>query len=115
MSKNYRVLDLFRRDHTPLENHLIDGLVDGRVSRREFIRHGSLLGLSLPLMSRIGVAAGFGAMPSLARAQGAPGATIRVASHVPAATIDPVTVADGGGLVVLQQVTEFLCLDGPDL
>ncbi|MDG4900294.1 MULTISPECIES: ABC transporter substrate-binding protein [unclassified Mesorhizobium] len=115
MSKNYRVLDLIRRNRTPLENHLIDGLIDGRVSRRDFVRHGSLLGLSLPLLGRIGMAAGFGGAPSLARAQGAPGATIRVGSSVPAAAIDPVTIADAGGLLVMQQVAEFLCVDGPDL
>ncbi|MDG4877354.1 ABC transporter substrate-binding protein [Mesorhizobium sp. WSM4935] len=114
MSKNYRILDLLRRGRTPLENHLIDGLIDGRISRREFVRHGSLLGLSLPLLGRIGMAAGFGAAPSLARA-GAPGATIRVGSSVPAAAIDPVTIADAGGLLVMQQVAEFLCVDGPDL
>ncbi|TIP39658.1 MAG: ABC transporter substrate-binding protein, partial [Mesorhizobium sp.] len=77
--------------------------------------HGSLLGLSLPLLGRIGMAAGFGAAPSLARAAGAPGATIRVACNVPAAAIDPITIAGGGGLVILQQVGEFLCIDGPDL
>lgn len=115
MSKNYRILDLIRRSRTPMENHLIDGLIDGRVSRRDFVRHGSLLGLSLPLLGRIGMAAGFGAAPSLARAQGAPGATIRVGSSVPAAAIDPVTIADAGGLLVMQQVAEFLCVDGPDL
>ncbi|RWB56572.1 MAG: ABC transporter substrate-binding protein [Mesorhizobium sp.] len=115
MSKNYRILDLIRRNRTPLENHLIDGLIDGRVSRRDFVRHGSLLGLSLPLLGRIGMAAGFSAAPSLARAQGAPGATIRVGSNVPSAAIDPVTIADAGGLLVLQQVAEFLCIDGPDL
>ncbi|RUZ45725.1 ABC transporter substrate-binding protein [Mesorhizobium sp. M7A.F.Ca.US.003.02.1.1] len=109
------MLDLIRRNRTPLENHLIDGLVDGRVSRRDFVRHGSLLGLSLPLLGRIGMAAGLGGMPSLARAQGAPGATIRVASSVPAATIDPVSIADAGGLLIMQQVAEFLCVDGPDL
>ncbi|TPM35159.1 ABC transporter substrate-binding protein [Mesorhizobium sp. B2-3-4] len=112
--KNYRILDLLRRGRSPLENHLIDGLVDGRVSRRDFIRHGSLLGLSLPLLGGITTAAGLGGMPSLARA-GAPGATIRVGSSVPAATIDPVTIADAGGLLVMQQVAEFLCVDGPDL
>ncbi|MBZ9850789.1 ABC transporter substrate-binding protein [Mesorhizobium sp. CA14] len=115
MSKNHRILDLLRRSRTPLENHLIDGLIDGRISRREFVRHGSLLGLSLPLLGRIGMAAGFGAAPSLARAAGAPGATIRVGSSVPAAAIDPVTIADAGGLLIMQQVAEFLCVDGPDL
>jgi peptide/nickel transport system substrate-binding protein len=115
MRKDYRTLDRIRRGRTDIENNLIDGLASGRVSRREFIRHGSLLGLSLPFLGRIGAAAGFGAMPSLARAAGAPGATIRVGSKVPAAAIDPVTIADGGGLLILQQVGEFLCLDGPDL
>ncbi|CAN7198102.1 ABC transporter substrate-binding protein [Phyllobacterium sp. LjRoot231] len=113
--KNYKILDMLRRGRTDLENHLIDGRVDGRVSRREFIQHGSLLGLSLPFLGSVGFAAGVGGMPSLARAQGTPGATIRVASSVPAAAIEPVSVADTGGLLMLQQVGEFLCLDGPDL
>lgn len=115
MKTNYRILDLLRGGRTPLENHLIDGLVDGRISRREFIRHGSLLGLSLPLLGQIGMAAGLGAAPSRAWAQGAAGATIRVACHAPSTAIDPVTVANGGGLLMLQQTGEFLCLDGPDL
>ncbi|MES0169915.1 ABC transporter substrate-binding protein [Mesorhizobium sp. M0027] len=115
MSRNYRLLDLIRRNRSPLENHLIDGLIDGRVSRREFVRHGTLLGLSLPLLGRIGMAAGLGGMPSLARAQGASGATIRVACNVPTAAIDPVIIASGGGALIIQQVAEFLCVDGPDL
>ncbi|RWL89261.1 MAG: hypothetical protein EOR68_31670 [Mesorhizobium sp.] len=56
MTTNHRILDLLRRCRTPLQNHLIDGLVDGGVSRRDFVRHGSLLGLSLPLLGRIGFA-----------------------------------------------------------
>ncbi|MER9345220.1 ABC transporter substrate-binding protein [Mesorhizobium sp. M0601] len=115
MSKNYRILDLIRRSRTPHENHLIDGLVDGRVSRRDFVRHGSLLGLSLPLLGGITTAAGLGGMPSLARAQSASGATMRVACSLPAAAIDPVTIADAGGILVIQQVGEFLCVDGSDL
>lgn len=115
MANDFRLLDALRRNRTALENHLIDGLVDGRVSRREFIRHGSLLGLSLPFLGSVGAAAGLGLTPTKAIAQGAPGATIRVACQVPAAAIDPVTVIDIGGLLMLQQVGEFLCLDGPDL
>ncbi|MBX5137681.1 ABC transporter substrate-binding protein [Rhizobium lentis] len=115
MKTNYRILDLIRRNRTPLENHLIDGLVDGRVSRRDFIRHGSLLGLSLPLLGGITTAAGLGGMPSLARAQGTPGATIRVACAAPTGAIDPLTATDTGSYLMLQQVGEYLCLDGPDL
>src|SRR5882762_7922323 len=113
--KNYKILDLLRRDRNELENHLIDGLVAGRTNRREFLRHGSLLGLSLPLLGQIGLAAGLGAMPTNARAQGAPGATIRVACNAPTGAIDPVTTPDVGGLVMLQQTGEFLCMDEADL
>ena len=34
---------------------------------------------------------------------------------MPAAAVEPVSVADAGGLVLLQQVGEFLTWDGPDL
>ncbi|PAP97907.1 ABC transporter substrate-binding protein [Mesorhizobium mediterraneum] len=115
MNKNYRILDLIRRNRSPHQNHLIDGLVDGRVSRRDFIRHGSLLGVSLPLLSRISAVAGFGGLPSLARAQGTPGATIRVACGAPTATIDPMTTTDNSGFMLLQQAGEYLCVVGPDL
>lgn len=115
MSKDTRLLDFLRRNRSAHENHLIDGLVDGRVSRREFIRHGSMLGLSLPFLGSVGMAAGFGMSPTRAIAQGAPGATIRVASQTPAAAIDPVTNVDIGAFLLLQQVGEFLTLDGPDL
>ncbi len=113
--KDYRLLDLLRRSRTPHENHLIDGLVDGRVSRREFLRYGSVLGLSLPLLGRIGAAAGLGSLATPAFAQGAAGATIRVACSAPNGAVDPVKTPDVGGLVMLQQTGEFLCMDGPDL
>ena len=106
--KNYRILDMLRRGRTDLENHLIDGLVDGRISRREFIRHGSLLGLSLPFLGSVSLATGVGGMPSLARAQGTPGATIRVASSVPAAAIEPVSVADGSAAALLDEAEDYL-------
>ncbi|AZN98014.1 MAG: ABC transporter substrate-binding protein [Mesorhizobium sp.] len=115
MTRNASWLDNLRAGLTPPENHLIDGYVDGRVSRREFLRHGSLLGLSLPFLGRVGLATGLGAAPSVARAAGQPGATIRVACTAPEAEIDPVLVGDYGAFLMLQQVGEFLCVDGPDL
>ena len=98
-----------------MENHLIDGLIDGRVSRREFVRHGSLLGLSLPLIGGIATAAGFSTMTTKARAQAKAGGTIRIACTVPIGAIDPVTVSDPSGGLMLQQVGEYLCLDDADL
>ena len=53
MSRDLRFVDAVRRHRNPLEAHLIDGLVAGRVGRREFVRHGSLLGLSLPFLGAI--------------------------------------------------------------
>ena len=40
---------------------------------------------------------------------------MRIGQQVPAAAVEPVSVADAGGLVLLQQVGEFLTWDGPDL
>ncbi|MGY4298704.1 peptide/nickel transport system substrate-binding protein [Bradyrhizobium sp. i1.4.4] len=114
MRRNTTLVDVLRSNLTPLENHLIDGYVDGRVSRREFLRHGSLLGLSLPFLGRVGLAAGFGAAPSIARAEVKPGSTIRVACPKPASDIDPVRRSSPGVLLMAQQVGEFLCVAGPD-
>jgi peptide/nickel transport system substrate-binding protein len=114
MTVNYRILDALRRGRTAHENHLIDGLVAGRVSRREFMRHGSILGLSLPFLGSVAATVGLAGTPRLARA-GTPGGTIRIAQNVPAASIDPVKIADGGGITVLSQVAETLVLSGADL
>ncbi len=48
-------------------------------------------------------------------ARGRPGATIRVASNVPAGAIEPLTVSEIGGLAMLCQTGEFLIDDGSDL
>ncbi len=114
MKKHLPFIDAIRSAGTETESHLIDGLVDGRVSRREFVRHGSVLGLSLPTLLRI-AGLGAGTLPGIRAARAAPGGTIRVAQKMPAGSIDPVTVANAGGLLMLQQVGEFLCVDGPDL
>jgi len=114
MKINYRLLDMLRQGRSEIENHLIDGFVDGRVSRREFLRHGSVIGLSLPFLGSVMSATGVVVAPRNARAAMA-GGTIRVAQTVPAAAIDPVTIADGGGVTMLSYVGENLCLSGPDL
>ena len=109
MKRNFFLIDRARYGGTALQSHLIDGFTAGTVSRREFLRHGSVLGLSLSLLGAI---AGFGA-PTAARAQA--GATVRVGQIMPAAAVEPVSVASAGGLILLQQVGEFLCVSGPDL
>jgi peptide/nickel transport system substrate-binding protein len=114
MSKDLGRLDRLRHGLSEIENHLVDGFISGHVARRDFLRHGALLGMSLPLLGGIAAAAGVSFAPRAARAAAA-GGTVRVAMTVPAAAIDPVTVADNGGLCMLAQTGEFLAVDGPDL
>jgi len=107
-------LDALRHGFGALDNDLIDELVAGRIDRRTFLRHGSLLGLSLPMLGGLATLLGASAAPTLARAAPKPGGTLRVGMIVPAAAIDPVTIADEGGLTLLIQVGEFLCVTQPD-
>jgi peptide/nickel transport system substrate-binding protein len=84
-----------------IENDLIDELTSGRIDRREFLRHGSVLGLGMPLLSTLAGALGFTGLGAAAFAPAAraakPGGTIRAATSLPAGAIDPVTVDDNGG------------------
>jgi peptide/nickel transport system substrate-binding protein len=115
MTRYSDLLSSLRTNLAPTENHLIDGYVDGRIGRREFLRHGSLLGLSLPFLGRISVAAGLGAVPTVARAYAQPNATIRVGCIGPTDKVDPLRRGDEGGILMYQQAGEFLCVDRPDL
>ncbi len=114
MAIDYKILDGLRRRRSEHENHLIDCLVAGRVSRREFMRHGSVLGLSLPYLASVATAIGI-EVPTRRAWAGSPGGTVRMAQIVPAAAIDPVKIADGGGVTVLSQVAETLVLSARNL
>lgn len=116
MTKGPASIDAIRRRLDALDNDLIDELAAGRIDRRGFLRHGSMLGLSLPMLGGIATALGALGAPASARAAaGKPGGTLRVALTVPAGAIDPVTIADNGGLNLLMQAGEFLCVTQPDL
>ena len=115
MTDHFKQFDALRRRLGAIDNDLIDELLAGRLDRRMFLRHGAMLGLSLPVLGSMASLAGLGAFPTPARAQGKPGGVIRVAIATPAGAIDPVTVADDPGLTMLIQAGEFLCLTQPDL
>ncbi len=114
MKRTQTDLDRLRSGRTELENHYIDELAAGRLSRREFIRRGSTIGLSAPALAAILAACGSSSTkPSKTTA--APtakrGGTLRVAQQTPAGAINPLTIDDAGGLCMLQQTGEFLALD----
>ncbi|WAP68179.1 ABC transporter substrate-binding protein [Jiella pelagia] len=108
-------LAALRFGRTDVQNHVIDELLAGRLDRRSFLRHGSRVGLSLAFMAAAMKTAGFDPIGSALAQSGTPGGTIRIALIAPSGIIDPVTVADQYGLLVLQQVGDFLVMDGPDL
>jgi peptide/nickel transport system substrate-binding protein len=116
MTDAQRRLDTIRSQHSEVVNHYIDELTEGRVSRREFVRRGTVVGLSASvvgtILSACGNANGTGGSSSAssggAVAPAKQGGTMRIASVTPAAAVNPLTIADEGGLVMLQQTGEFL-------
>ncbi len=115
MRQSPRFLDRLRQNASDLENHVVDEFLAGRLDRRGLLREGSRFGLALPLIGGLlGTLDPFGASRALAQT-GQKDATIRVASPTPAGAVEPVTVANEGGLVMLMQTGEFLIFDQPDL
>jgi peptide/nickel transport system substrate-binding protein len=104
-------LDDLRRGRGPIQEHVIDEFAAGRLSRRDFLRRGTMIGLSMPVLGGILAACGSsssapssGSSPKAGKA----GATIRAGILVPAAAINPITIADQGGLQLIGNVGEFL-------
>jgi peptide/nickel transport system substrate-binding protein len=116
MTRERAELDRLREGRTELENHYIDELVAGNVSRREFLRRGSVIGMSAPLLGAILAACGSSSSSSSSSAStpaAAPkkGGTLRIASVTPSAAVNPLLVADAGGLTMVNQTGEFLIFD----
>jgi peptide/nickel transport system substrate-binding protein len=118
MARDVRRLDTIRHRSSELENHYIDELVEGRISRRDFVRKGAVIGMSTTLMGAILSACG-GANNSSSSSSGSSsaagtpvkGGTLKLASQAPTGAINPLTIADAGGLNMLAQTGEFLAFD----
>jgi peptide/nickel transport system substrate-binding protein len=117
MDKNdVRKLDEIRAQRSQLENHYIDELVAGRIDRRTFLRRGSTIGMSTTLLGTILAACGSssstktgtGTTATTGAAAPKAGGTLTVAGVTPAAAVNPLTVSDAGGLLMLNQTGEFL-------
>jgi peptide/nickel transport system substrate-binding protein len=118
MSRRDSELDRLRSGRTELENHYIDELVTGSLSRRDFIRRGSVIGMSAPLLGAIIAACGgtsssgtSSGTSSTASAPPTKGGMLRVASVTPSGAINPLMLFDAGGLTMLNQTGEFLIFD----
>jgi peptide/nickel transport system substrate-binding protein len=107
-----RRLGRLRQSQGDIGNHIIDEYAAGRISRRDFIRRGSVVGISLPVLGAVISACGSSGSPSSSTSSSAPagksGATIKVGIITPAAAINPVTISDQGGQDMLAQAGEYL-------
>ena len=125
---DYSRLDLVRRSATPIELDLVESFANGRITRRQFIKRASVIGLSLPAVSAVIAACGGGtssaapsvggsAEPGQSSAPVPSGGSIRVATQRPV-SIDPVGMQDLSGYGMVSQSFEYLCTlnkDGSDI
>lgn len=122
MDEVQRRVDEIRGQRSELENHLIDEYSYGKISRREFVRRGTVVGMSIPLVSFFAAACGgddeaggpatTGAEPS---GNVQPGGTVRVALIQPTTEPNPLLVQDEGGAGLLGSTGEFLSFSDQNL
>lgn len=124
---DYQELDKVRSTAAPLQLDTIEAFAAGRLSRREFIKRGTILGLSAGAIGMvIAACGGTTASGSAAAATTAPGGsagagasagvaggTIRIAAQKPV-SVDPVAMQDLGGYGITSQSFEFLCALTPN-
>ena len=119
MNPDHERLDQLRAGQGEIANHIIDEFAAGRISRRDFLRRGTVVGLSLPVLGAVISACGSSSTSSSGKTSGggtgSSGAVIKAGIVVPTAAINPLTVADQGGLDMLAQTGEYLCLSGQSL
>ena len=109
-----RRLDAIRAGRSELENSGIDELVAGRVSRRDFLRWGTVVGISLPTLALILEACG-GTSPTTGGGAIKKGGRLNVGHQTPAGAMDPILTNDLGRLTILGQCGEYLSFSDKDL
>lgn len=119
MDEVQRRVDEIRGQRSELENHLIDEYSYGKISRREFVRRGTVVGMSIPLVSFLAAACagdekGAQTTPSES-GKVTPGGTVRVALIQPTTEPNPLLVQDEGGAGLLGSTGEFLSFSDQNL
>ena len=114
---DHRELGRLRRGQGEIANHVIDEFAAGRLTRRDFIRRATVVGISAPVLGSILAACGSSSSSGSATTgasssapAGAAGAVIKAGITTPTGAINPTTVDDQGGLDMLAQTGEYLCL-----
>ena len=120
---DWKRLDRVRREVGPVHLDLVESYAQGKISRRNFVRRGAIIGLSAPFIGSVIKAIGRDEDASTARAlgniparrtAGQAGGTIKIAYQTPAAALDPVAMQDLGSYGIIAQCFEFLIGLGED-
>lgn len=118
MNDRQRRLDAVFRSGSELETDTIDHFFRGAIDRRQFMARASVLGMSGGLVAFLVACSSSDESKSNATSMagaGKKGGTIKVGSVTDSTSIDPVTLVNLGGLIVLYQIGDYLTFDGPDL
>ena len=121
MDETQRRVDEIRKESSELENHIIDQFIEGKITRRDFVRRGSVIGMSIPLLSFIAAACGGGNETAGTTGGGTAtgavqrGGDVRVALIQPATAPNPVIVKDEGGAGLIGSTGEFLSFSNAKL
>ena len=140
MDETQRRVDEVRKQRSELENHIVDEYRAGKISRREFVRRGTVVGMSIPLVSFLAAACGgedeAAAPPAEPSEPAAPadtgatepaapppatepaaqaGGTVRVALIQNTTEPNPLLVQDEGGAGLLGVTGEFLSFSDANL
>jgi peptide/nickel transport system substrate-binding protein len=122
---NFRLFDGLRRHASPVEVDHIESFAQGRITRRDFVTRGTVIGLSLPFMSAViaacgGSDAGSGetgssAAPGSAAAPAGAikaGGVLKVANQKPSGPVNTVSMENLGAYTVASIPLEYLCGPG---
>jgi peptide/nickel transport system substrate-binding protein len=122
MDETQRRVDEIRKESSELENHIIDQYIEGKLTRRDFVRRGTVVGMSIPLLSFIAAACGGGDEATgtgtgggTATGEVSAGGNVRVALVQPTTAPNPLLVQDEGGAGVLGSTGEFLSFSNAEL
>src|SRR5215469_8394814 len=114
--ESQRRLDRIRARRTELENNVIDELLAGRISRREFVRAGSVIGISLPVLGAILAACSSGTSTTPSSGTGVKkGGRLNIGHQTPSGAMDPILTEDLGRLTILGLAGEYLAFSDKTL
>ena len=90
-------IEAYRRQAGELENEVIDEYCAGRLTRRELVQRGSVLGMSLPFLALL---TGETAMAAPRRVARSTATTLRIGSIIPDGSLEPPLLQSLGALVI---------------